>query len=197
MLPAVLIPMAAPSLCFPPEFTFSRRTIFLACLISPQAHPHLLCCCLHLLSQGQIPPALLPSRLAAGSSSYTVAPSMVPGHSSLIHPSCLQKSPPLFLQLCPLHFMAKCRRSLAGPCLLEVLPKSGHQPWKASQGSQFLNTWVKSFLKRIGRAYPFLLLSNSCLFLVAISSVAELPWDTSQENKVNSLKLFPKCKLLA
>lgn len=98
---------------------------------------------------------------------------------------------PWAFQLCPLQ-----PRSLAGPCLLETLPKSGHQPRKASHGFQLLNTWVKSFRKHIGRVYPFLL-SNSCLFLVAMSSITELPWDISQENKVNLLKLFPKCELLA
>ena len=201
VLPAVLnpmavpIPMAVPSHCFPSESTLSSRTIFLACPVSSHEHPHLLCCCLHLLSQGQIPPAFLPSRLAAGSSSCIVARSVVPGNSSLIHPLCLQQSSPFFLQLSPLRFMAKCR-SLAGPCLLEVLPKSDHQPWEAALGLQFLNTCVKSFRKHTGFAYSFLL-SNSCLFLVAISSIAEVPWDTAQENKVNLLKLFPKCKLLA
>ncbi|KAK2539168.1 hypothetical protein Q9966_004915 [Columba livia] len=83
--------------------------------------------------------------------------------------------------------MAKRRRSLAGPCMLEVLPKSGHQPWKASGMADFGQRALSPLGNILGMHIPFFL-ATACFFLMAISSIAELLWDTSQENKLGKLR---------
>nr|XP_021135939.1 uncharacterized protein LOC110355089 isoform X2 [Columba livia]XP_021135940.1 uncharacterized protein LOC110355089 isoform X2 [Columba livia] len=84
--------------------------------------------------------------------------------------------------------MAKRRRSLAGPCMLEVLPKSGHQPWKASGMADFGQRALSPLGNILGMHIPFFFLATACFFLMAISSIAELLWDTSQENKLGKLR---------
>ncbi|XP_064933178.1 uncharacterized protein LOC110355089 isoform X2 [Columba livia] len=97
-------------------------------------------------------------------------------------------SPFAFEQLSPLCSMAKRRRSLAGPCMLEVLPKSGHQPWKASGMADFGQRALSPLGNILGMHIPFFFLATACFFLMAISSIAELLWDTSQENKLGKLR---------
>ncbi|XP_064933179.1 uncharacterized protein LOC110355089 isoform X3 [Columba livia] len=91
-------------------------------------------------------------------------------------------------ELSPLCSMAKRRRSLAGPCMLEVLPKSGHQPWKASGMADFGQRALSPLGNILGMHIPFFFLATACFFLMAISSIAELLWDTSQENKLGKLR---------
>lgn len=153
---------------------FSSSTIFLAAPSLPTAT--LISCPAVSISFSRAgTPCLASATSCCRASSCTVAPSMVQT-TVPYHIRQAFSNPPLYLHLSLLCFMAKWRSSLAGPCWLEVLLTSGHRPWEAAHGFQLLNTWVEFFRRQLGGTYPFLLLSNSCLLLTDLSSIAELLW---------------------